>query len=89
MKKVLWALCAAAAVLFCTAALAEGWVCSRCGMRVPETLGDICPKCGAARAAPLPDVQVGDHLVYGTYPQTAQGNDQTPIEWLVLAGRQC
>ena len=33
---------------------------------------------------------VGNYVTFGTYPQTALGNDQTPIEWLVLArdGRQ-
>ncbi len=28
---------------------------------------------------------VGKYVTYGRYPQTAAGNDQTPIEWLVLA----
>ena len=27
---------------------------------------------------------VGDYLTFGSYPQTASGNDSTPIEWLVL-----
>ena len=27
---------------------------------------------------------VGSYVYYGTYPQTADGNDSTPIEWLVL-----
>ena len=28
---------------------------------------------------------VGNYVTFGTYPQTAEGNDSTPIEWLVLA----
>ncbi len=28
---------------------------------------------------------VGDYITFGRYPQTAKGNDNTPIEWLVLA----
>ncbi len=27
---------------------------------------------------------VGGYVIFGTYPQTAAGNDQTPIEWIVL-----
>ena len=27
---------------------------------------------------------VGNIITFGTYPQTAEGNDSTPIEWLVL-----
>ena len=30
------------------------------------------------------DVQTGSYLTFGTYPQTADGTDETPIEWLVL-----
>lgn len=26
----------------------------------------------------------GDYITFGRYPQTAEGNDNTPIEWLVL-----
>lgn len=28
---------------------------------------------------------VGNYVTFGTYPQTAAGDDETPIEWLVLA----
>ena len=28
---------------------------------------------------------VENHVMFGTYPQTEAGNDQTPIEWLVFA----
>ncbi len=28
---------------------------------------------------------VGNYVTFGTYPQTAAGNDKTPIEWLILA----
>ena len=36
----------------------------------------------AAREAQF---QIGCYVTLGTYPQTAEGDDQTPIEWLVLA----
>ena len=29
-------------------------------------------------------IQAGDYVTFGHYPQTAAGNDMTPIEWLVL-----
>ena len=29
-------------------------------------------------------VQVGDIVIFGHYPQTAEGTDQPPIEWIVL-----
>lgn len=30
------------------------------------------------------DYAIGDIVTFGTYPQTAEGNDDTPIEWIVL-----
>ena len=37
-------------------------------------------------AVPLgPQCAAGDYVTFGTYPQTATGDDNTPIEWLVLA----
>ena len=36
-----------------------------------------------ARAAGV-EVAVGDRIFYGTYPQTEEGTDDTPIEWQVL-----
>ena len=27
---------------------------------------------------------VGSYITFGTYPQTADGTDETPIEWLIL-----
>ena len=29
-------------------------------------------------------IKAGDYVTVGRYPQTAEGNDETPIEWLVL-----
>ena len=34
-------------------------------------------------ATPVP-LSVGDYIKFGSYPQTKNGNDNTPIEWLVL-----
>lgn len=31
-----------------------------------------------------PSIAVGDTLTFGRYPQTAEGTDSTPIEWIVL-----
>ena len=31
------------------------------------------------------EYEVGKTITFGTYPQTAEGTDSTPIEWLVLA----
>ena len=33
---------------------------------------------------PLAPLVVGDYVEFGSYPQTADGNDNTPIKWLVL-----
>ncbi len=30
------------------------------------------------------DAKAGDIVVFGCYPQTAEGNDLTPVEWIVL-----
>lgn len=30
------------------------------------------------------DLQAGDYVTFGNYPQTAMGDDNTPIEWMVL-----
>ena len=37
-----------------------------------------------AAAARESFTKVGNYVTYGAYPQTAAGNDRTPIEWLVL-----
>ena len=39
----------------------------------------------AAAAALEAKWQAGNYVTFGTYPQTKVGNDNTPIEWLVLA----
>lgn len=37
-----------------------------------------------AAAAREPFTKVGNIVTFGHYPQTSDGNDSTPIEWLVL-----
>ena len=32
----------------------------------------------------MDDVEVGDYVTFGTYPQTREGTDATPIEWQIL-----
>ncbi len=39
---------------------------------------------GAAAESRKQQIEAGDYVTFGHYPQTAAGNDQTPIEWLVL-----
>ena len=36
--------------------------------------------CGEDNAGPVP----GDTLFFGAYPQTAEGTDRTPVEWIIL-----
>ena len=66
MKKKLFCLALALALVFAAAAMAEG-------------------QDNADREAKLePYRTVGAHVPFGSYPQTESGEDQTPIEWLVL-----
>ncbi len=44
---------------------------------VPKLGSDTLP-------ADKKEIKAGDLVVYGSYPQTASGNDNTPIEWIVL-----
>ena len=39
---------------------------------------------GGIEAHIFGEVEVGNYVEFGTYPQTAEGNDSTPIEWRVL-----
>ncbi len=39
---------------------------------------------GSAEASQTSEYQVGSYVTFGSYPQTASGTDDTPIEWLVL-----
>lgn len=83
---------------FCTSCGAkhEVWICPNCGT---ENSDAFCGNCGTARPAeaqpeapataePVTEgtgsVQAGDIITFGRYPQTAEGTDQTPIEWIVL-----
>ena len=38
----------------------------------------------SAAADDIPELFVGDLVTFGTYPQTEEGTDQTPIQWQVL-----
>lgn len=68
-------------------------VCSGCGAEYePDTEYMFCPKCGTKlkeEASPEPTNEVslaaGDTVLFGTYSQTAEGGDETPIEWIVLS----
>ena len=59
------------------------WDCPGCGKA--DNTGNFCGKCGhPAPNEPEPAIAVGQSVFFGHYPQTAAGNDNTPIEWLVL-----
>ncbi len=49
-------------------------------------LGNYSDAAEQAAAAAARDAMfsVGNYVTFGTYPQTKSGNDETPIEWLVL-----
>ena len=83
---------------FCTSCGAKHdvWICPNCGT---ENSDAFCGNCGTARPAEAqpetpasiePAVEgtaadkAGDIITFGRYPQTADGTDQTPIEWIVL-----
>ena len=65
--------------------------CGKCGSsrenalaaRLPEQTETAAPGYPAQLRA-MQDAQAGDCVTYGRYPQTAEGTDSTPIEWLVL-----
>ena len=38
----------------------------------------------AAAGEDAAEIRAGDYVTFGSYPQTAEGTDRTPIEWLVL-----
>lgn len=64
------------------------WICPNCGT---ENSNAFCGNCGTAKPAedePATEgpgsVKAGDIITFGRYPQTAEGTDQTPIEWIVL-----
>ena len=37
-----------------------------------------------SKVVPLGEAEIGSTVLFGSYPQTAAGNDKTPIEWQVL-----
>lgn len=61
-------------------------ICPGCGAEYDSGVDYIyCPNCAAPlRQKPQKAASVGDIITFGTYPHTAEGNDQTPIEWVVL-----
>ncbi len=56
----------------------ESWTCPQCGSVNNEW---FCFNCGTRKPTSF---IVGDVVVFGHYPQTAKGTDNTPIEWIVL-----
>ena len=53
------------------------------GYRDAASKAKACEEAMAARSR-REAFQEGKYVTFGRYPQTAEGNDQTPIEWLVL-----
>jgi len=83
---IVWMLIAVLAIAFSAAGENAPWDCPDCG-RTGNT-GNFCGGCG--HPAPKIDSALvirgaGDIVTFGTYPQTKDGTDQTPIEWIVLA----
>ena len=83
---------------FCTSCgtKRDVWICPSCGT---ENSDAFCGNCGSPKpidARPetpaggelttegTGSIKVGDIVTFGRYPQTAEGTDQTPIEWIVL-----
>ncbi len=69
----------------------SAWDCPECGKK--GNTRKFCGGCGLP--TPTSDeglsgktakkiLSVGDIITFGTYPQTSDGTDQTPIEWIVL-----
>ena len=44
----------------------------------------MCGFSSPVNAEEASGISVGDHVFFGTYPQTADGTDNTPVEWRVL-----
>lgn len=69
----------------------NAWNCPQCGRT--DNTGNYCGECaypapwiedGASTISAVKAVEAGDYVTFGHYPQTVTGNDNTPIEWLVL-----
>ena len=69
MKKKLFCLIAVLALVFSSAAVSEA--------QLPSADPEY-------RATPEKCRIVGEHVTFGTYPQTEDGTDRTPIEWEVM-----
>lgn len=66
--------------------------CPECGTAYPkDTELAYCDYCGTKLRkngkGSSEDIEAGDTVTFGTYPQTAAGKDKTPIEWTVLEVR--
>ncbi len=60
----------------------NGWVCTVCST---VNKGKFCEECGIAKETEAQcSYRLGDIVLFGVYPQTASGADETPIEWQVL-----
>ena len=65
----------------------KGNYCGKCGRSREEALQAQTQADGQDAAEELRSIRsagIGDTVTYGRYPQTAEGDDKTPIEWLVL-----
>ncbi len=91
MKKMIWRILMAVMMLIVlitgislAAAERSPWDCPQCGRK--GNTGNFCGGCGHPAPTPAPSnqLEVGSHVTFGHYPQTADGTDNTPIEWLVL-----
>lgn len=61
-----------------------GYYCGGCGHPAPWMLVDKAETEDIIEHGKGLECKVGDNVIFGHYPQTANGKDNTPIEWLVL-----
>ena len=85
MKKVLYLAVCLVIVLLCTSALA--WDCPNCDRR--NIITDVCPRCGTMSDSGQSlgydtGWRPGEHVYFGTFPQSGTGSSATPIEWIIL-----
>ncbi len=48
-KRIFAIVCVLALIVALSAGAESAWKCDNCGKRVPETIGDVCPYCGARK----------------------------------------
>ena len=63
----------------------EEGVCTHTGAQIDVNTATFEMTESEGSITQFTELEVGNYVSFGRYPQTAQGRDDTPIEWLVLA----